>query len=340
LVPTSNVPGVTEELSFDVVGIGNALVDVLAHHDDEFLARYGMTKSKMELIDADRAEQLYPALGQSLEMSGGSAANTIAGVASFGGKAAFLGRVFDDSLGEVFAHDLQASGVFFRSKPATEGPRTGRCLIVVTPDAHRTMNTYLGAASFFCTQDVDAELVSSAKVTFLEGYLFDRPESKEAYWAATDVAHKAGRKVALTLSDLFCVERHRADWVDLVRDRVDILFANEHEAMALWECDDIPSAVERARENVEIGCITCGPEGSIVVSGDETYKVAAEPVDHLIDTTGAGDLYAAGFLYGFTQGRGLPESGRLGSIAASAVLGHMGARPGLSLAQLLDVLDR
>lgn len=337
---TSNVPRVTAELSFDVVGIGNALVDVLAHHDDEFLARYGMTKSKMELIEAERADELYSALGQSLEMSGGSAANTIAGVASFGGKAAFLGRVHDDSLGEVFAHDLQASGVFFRSKPAVDGPGTGRCMIIVTPDAHRTMNTYLGASSFFCPSDVDEEMVRGAKVTFLEGYLFDRPESKDAYWTATDVAHKAGRQVALTLSDLFCVERHRDDWSPLVRERVDILFANEHEAMALWKCDDVATAVERARADVGVACITCGPEGSIVVAGDETHEIAAEPVAHLVDTTGAGDLYAAGFLYGFTQGRPLPECGRLGSIAASAVLGHMGARPGLSLAQLVDVLDR
>ncbi|HEY8544911.1 MAG TPA: adenosine kinase [Acidimicrobiales bacterium] len=329
----------TEELRFDVVGIGNALVDVLAHHGDDFLERFGMTKSKMELIDADRAEELYAALGSGLEMSGGSAANTIAGVASFGGKAAFLGRVHDDDLGAAFAHDLRSLGVTFTSKPATEGPRTGRCLIVVTPDAHRTMNTYLGAASHFCTEDVDEEMVANAKVTFLEGYLFDRPESKEAYRAASDIAHGAGRKVALTLSDLFCVERHREDWLPLVRERVDILFANDAEAMALWQCDDVPTAVERAREFVEIGCITCGAEGSIVVSGDETYKIAAEPVEP-VDTTGAGDLYAAGFLYGYTQGRPLPECGRLGSIAASAVLGHMGARPGLSLAQLIDVLER
>ncbi len=333
------MPGVTAELQFDVVGIGNALVDVLAHHGDDFLERYGMTKSKMELIDADRAEELYGALGSSLEMSGGSAANTIAGVASFGGKAAFLGRVYDDGLGAAFAHDLRSLGVTFRAKPATDGPKTGRCMIIVTPDAHRTMNTYLGAASFFCTADVDADMVSAAKVTFLEGYLFDRPESKDAYRAASDIAHQAGRKVALTLSDLFCVERHREDWLPLVRDRVDILFANDAEAMALWQCDDIPTAVERARENVEIACITCGPEGSIVVNGDDTHKVPAEPVQ-LVDTTGAGDLYAAGFLYGYTQDRPLPECGRLGSVAASAVLGHMGARPGLSLAQLIGVLDR
>lgn len=330
----------TAELSFDVVGIGNALVDVLAHHDDAFVAGHGMTKGIMHLIETERAEELYEAIGPSLEMSGGSAANTIAGVASFGGKAAFLGRVFDDALGEVFAHDLQSNGVFFRAKPATDGPSTGRCMIIVHPDAQRTMNTYLGASSWFCPQDVDAELVRSAKVTFLEGYLFDQPASKEAYWAATEIAHDADRKVALTLSDLFCVERHRDDWASLVRERVDILFANESEAMALWQCDDVETAVERARQDVEVAAITLGPEGSVVVAGDETHQVAAHPVEKLIDTTGAGDLYAAGFLYGLTHDRPLPECGRLGSIAASAVLGHVGARPGLSLAQLLTVLDR
>jgi sugar/nucleoside kinase (ribokinase family) len=331
---------VTAELSFDVVGIGNALVDVLAHHDDDFVARHGMTKGTMDLIDTERAEELYASLGNSLEMSGGSVANTIAGVASFGGKAAFLGRVYDDSLGEVFAHDLRSSGVFYRAKPAADGPSTGRCMIIVHPDAQRTMNTYLGASSFFCPTDVDEEIVTNAQVTLLEGYLFDRPESKDAYWAASDIAAKAGRKVALTLSDLFCVERHRSDWVTLVRDRVNILFANEDEAMNLWQVDDVAAAVEKARSDVEIACITLGSEGSIVVSGDETHRIPAEPVEHLVDTTGAGDLYAAGFLFGYTQGRPLPECGRLGSIAASAVLGHMGARPGLSLAQLVDVLDR
>jgi len=332
---------VTAELSYDVVGIGNALVDVLAHHDDAFVAGHGMTKGTMDLIDEERATYLYAALGHdTLEMSGGSAANTIAGVASFGGRAAFLGRVHDDELGEVFGHDLRASGVSFHAKPATTAPSTGRCLIIVHPDAQRTMNTYLGASSFFSPEDVDADLISASQVTFLEGYLFDRPESKDAYWTASDIATQAGRKVALTLSDLFCVERHKADWVSLVRDRVDILFANETEAMALWDCPDVASAVERARQDVGISCITLGPEGSIVVAGDETHKIAAEPVEHLVDTTGAGDLYAAGFLYGYTSGRTLPEAGRLGSIAASAVLGHMGARPGLSLAQLVDLLDR
>lgn len=329
----------TQDLLFDVVGIGNALVDVLAHRDDSFLEVHGMTKGCVDLIDTQRAEELYQAMGPGLEASGGSAANTIAGVASFGGRSAFLGRVYDDDLGAVFAHDLRSSGVYYETKPAIDGPPTGRCLIVVTPDAQRTMNTYLGASVLFGPEDVDLDLLSRSKVTFLEGYLFDRPESKRAYWRATEIARDAGREVALTLSDLFCVERHRDDWLPLVRDRVDILFANEVEAKALWDCDDVASAVEHARREVAIGCITLGKEGSIVVAGDEVHEVAAFPVEHLVDTTGAGDLYAAGFLYGYTQGRPLPECGRLGSIAAAAVLGHTGARPGLSLAQLLVLLE-
>jgi sugar/nucleoside kinase (ribokinase family) len=330
---------VTRDQSFDVVGIGNALVDVLAHRDDAFLDQYAMVKDAMVLIDTERAETLYRAIGSGLEVSGGSVANTIAGVASFGGRSAFLGRVYDDELGAVFAHDLRAHGVHFDGKPALDGPLTGRCLIVVTPDAQRTMNTYLGASALFGPADVDADLVARSKVTFLEGYLFDRPESKKAYWSATEIAHAAGQEVALTLSDLFCVERHRDDWLPLVRDRVDILFANEVEAMALWQCDDVASAVEHARRDVVVGCITRGAAGSIVVAGDVVHQVAAHPVDHVVDTTGAGDLYAAGFLYGYTQGRPLPECGRLGSVAAAAVLGHTGARPELSLAQLLEVLD-
>ena len=329
----------TEPLSFDVVGIGNALVDVLTHQEEAFLVEHGMTKGSMTLIEPELAEQIYSAMGAGLEMSGGSAANTIAGVASFGGRAAYMGRVHDDTLGAVFAHDLQSIGVHFGSKARPDGPPTGRCMIVVTPDAERTMNTCLGSSAMFCPEDVDAALIRSAKVTYLEGYLFDRPESKDAYWTASEFASAAGNKVALTLSDLFCVERHRADWLELIHDRVDIIFANESEALALWGCDDIETAVERARSDVAIACITRGEKGSLVVNGDEVHEVPAHPVEHLVDTTGAGDLYAAGFLYGYTQDRSLPDCGRLGSVAAAAVLGHYGARPGLSLAQFVDLLD-
>jgi sugar/nucleoside kinase (ribokinase family) len=324
----------TADATLDVVGIGNALVDVLSHETDEFIETQGLVKSAMTLIEPDRAEQLYAAMGPGIELSGGSAANTIAGVASFGGRAAYMGRVFDDQLGGVFAHDLRAQGVVFENKPATDGPATGRCLIVVTPDAHRTMNTCLGASAFFGPADVDAELIRSGQVTFLEGYLFDRPESMEAYWVASKYAHEAGRKVALTLSDLFCVERHHDEFLPLVRERIDILFANESEACALWGCDEVGAAVERARAEVGIACITLSDKGSVVVAGPETYEVPAQPVE-VVDTTGAGDLYAAGFLYGYTSGRPLPECGRLGSLAAAEVISHIGARPEVALSSLV-----
>jgi sugar/nucleoside kinase (ribokinase family) len=324
----------TADATLDVVGIGNALVDVLSHETDEFIAAQGLVKSAMTLIEPDRAEQLYAAMGPGIEMSGGSAANTVAGVASFGGRAAYLGRVYDDQLGAVFGHDLRAQGVTFNNKPATEGPSTGRCLIVVTPDAHRTMNTCLGASAFFGPDDVDPDLVRSGKVTFLEGYLFDRPESMDAYWVASKLAQEAGRKVALTLSDLFCVERHQEAFLPLVRERVDILFANEAEACALWGCDEVGAAVERARAEVAIACITLSEKGSVVVAGPETYEIPAHPVE-VVDTTGAGDLYASGFLYGYTTGRPLPECGELGSMAAAEVISHIGARPEVPLSTLL-----
>jgi sugar/nucleoside kinase (ribokinase family) len=321
----------------DVVGIGNALVDVLTHEEDGFIEAHGLVRGAMTLIDTERAEQLYAAMGAGIEVSGGSAANTISGIASFGGKAAYIGRVFDDQLGAVFAHDMRSTGVVFRSAPATEGPPTGRCLIVVTPDAQRTMNTYLGSSEFFGPEHVDSELIAAAQVTFLEGYLFDRPEAKEAYWKASRVAHDAGRRVSLTLSDTFCVERHRTEWRDLVADQVDILFANEHEALALYEVDTFEEALAAARADVEVAIITRGPAGSVVARGDEVAVVDRHPVE-VVDTTGAGDLYAAGFLYGFTHDRPLAECGHLGSIAASAVLGHTGARPGVSLHQLITPL--
>jgi sugar/nucleoside kinase (ribokinase family) len=325
----------TTDASLDVVGIGNALVDVISHETDEFIAAHGLVKSAMTLIETDRAEELYAAMGVAIETSGGSVANTAAGVASFGGRTAYLGRVYDDQLGAVFAHDMKAQGVHFANPPVHDGPPTGRSLIVVTPDAHRTMNTYLGASAFFGPDDVDAEIIRSAQVTILEGYLFDRPESQDAYWTASKYARDAGRKVALTLSDLFCVERHRDGFLPLVRERVDILFANETEACALWGCDGVGAAVERARAEVAVACITLSEKGSVVVSGAETHEVPAHPVD-VVDTTGAGDLYAAGFLYGYTAGLPLPRCGELGSLAAAEVISHIGARPEISLASLLD----
>ena len=320
------------------MGIGNALVDVLSHEDDAFLETHGLVKGAMALIDTERAEQLYAAMGPGIEMSGGSVGNTIAGIASFGGKAAYLGRVFDDQLGQVFAHDMRSQGVVFTCPPAREGPPTGRSLIVVTPDAQRTMNTYLGASAFFGPNDVDAELVQRAKVTFLEGYLFDRPESKDAYWKASDIATEAGSKVAITLSDPFCVERHHGDFLSFVRERVDILFANEAEASVLWGTDDIETVIETARAEVGITCLTLGPRGSVVIAADQTHQIPPHPVE-VVDTTGAGDLYAAGFLYGYTAGRPLPECGRLGSLAASEVISHVGARPETDLVSLIDRLE-
>ena len=317
----------------DVVGIGNALVDVLSHEEDAFVEKNSLARGAMTLVEADRATELYDAMGPGVEVSGGSAANTVAGVASFGGRAAYLGKVHDDQLGEVFAHDMRANGVVFRAVPATDGPPTGRCLIVVTPDAERTMSTFLGASSDFGPDDVDEDLVASGRITYLEGYLFDRPEAKAAYRRASDIAHAADRQVALTLSDTFCVERHLDEWRTLVVDAVDVLFANEAELEALYGVP-LEQAVERARSEVGLACVTMGPRGSRLVTADETVEVAAEAVPAVVDTTGAGDLYASGVLYGLSQGLPLAECGRLGSLAASAVIVHTGARPDRSLSEL------
>jgi sugar/nucleoside kinase (ribokinase family) len=325
--------------AIDVVGIGNALVDVLSHEEEDFLPANDLVKASMALIDTERAESLYGVMGAGIEASGGSAANTIAGIASFGGTAAYIGRVRDDQLGTVFGHDLRAAGVLFRSPPATDGPPTGRCLIVVTPDAERTMSTYLGSSELLGPELVDPELIAAAQVTYLEGYLFDRVPAQEAYWKASQTAHDAGRRVSLTLSDTFCVERHRNEWRQLVADQVDVLFANEEEAKALYEVDTFEEALTAARADVEVAIVTCGSNGSVIARGDEVVQVPAHPVEKVVDTTGAGDLYAAGFLFGFTRDRSLEDCGRLGSVAASAVIGHTGARPGLSLAQLADALD-
>ncbi len=330
---------VTTHPTHDVVGIGNALVDVLSHEDEAFVDAHDLTKGAMTLVEDDRVAELYSAMSHRTEMSGGSAANTLVGVASFGGRAAYIGRVHDDALGAVFAHDMASLDVDFASPRATDGPATGRCLIVVTPDAQRTMSTYLGASSLLGPDHVDLELVRAAKVTFLEGYLFDRDEAKAAYRVAAEAAHEAGREVALTLSDGFCVERHRDDFLALVDGGVDILFANTDEITRLYEVDDVDDAVAKVRGRCRIACITKGRHGSVVIAGDDTYEIAPHEVPKRVDTTAAGDLYAAGFLYGYTQDMTLDQCGRLGSIAAAAVIGHTGARPGLSLAQLVHLLD-
>jgi sugar/nucleoside kinase (ribokinase family) len=325
----------TKPATRDVVGLGNALVDVLSHEADAFLDEHGLVRGAMDLIDTERAELLYDSMGPATEISGGSTANTMVGIASLGGTSAFIGRVRDDTLGKVFAHDIRAAGVEFVTAAASSGQPTGRCLIVVTPDAERTLNTYLGAAAEFGPEDVDGDVVAGAQVTYLEGYLWDQPRAKEAFRHAARLAHDAGRRVALTLSDGFCVDRHRGDFVDLIEREVDILFANEGEICSLYEVDDFDAALQRVNHHCEIAALTRSAKGSLIVRGEEVHLIDAQPVPSgVVDTTGAGDQYAAGFLYGFTHGHDLGTCGRLGAIAAAEVISHLGARPEVSLAGL------
>jgi sugar/nucleoside kinase (ribokinase family) len=321
--------------TLDVVAIGNALVDVLSHEGDAFLDEHGLVRGAMDLIDAERAEALYAAMGPGIEVSGGSGANTVVGISSLGGRAAFVGRVRDDQLGEVFGHDIRSAGVRFETSAATEGMPTGRCLIVVTPDAERTLNTFLGAASEIGPADVTPHLIAEAQVTYLEGYLFDQPSAKEAFRHAAKLAHEAGRRVALSLSDSFCVDRHRDDFRALVEHDVDVLFANEAEICSLYEVDLFDDALQNVLHHCEIAALTRSAAGSVVVSGDDVHVVDAHPVaGSVVDTTGAGDQYAAGFLYGLTHGYDLGTCGRVGALAASEVIAHLGARPEQSLADL------
>jgi sugar/nucleoside kinase (ribokinase family) len=320
---------------YDVVGIGNAIVDVIARADDAFLAAKKLAKGAMTLIDEKQAEALYAAMGPGTESSGGSAGNTMAGIASLGGKGAYIGKVRDDQLGQVFAHDMRAIGVSFDSKPATDGPATARCLILVTPDAQRTMNTYLGACVNLGPADVDEAVVKAARVTYLEGYLWDPPQAKEAFVKAAKIAHAAGRKVSLSLSDAFCVDRHRESFRDLVANHVDILFANESEIKSLYEVESFDAALQAVRGSCEIACLTRSEKGSVIVAGEEVHVIDAERVGAVVDTTGAGDLYAAGFLYGWTHGYGLARAGRIASVAAAEAISHVGARPQTNLKALV-----
>ena len=329
-----NDPGVTH----DVIAVGNALVDVIATRDDDFVASMQMEKGSMMLIDGDRALQLYSALDGAVQMSGGSAANTIAGIASFGGKAAFIGKVADDAVGDVFGHDLRAIGVTFVKPFGGNSIPTGRCMIVVTPDAQRTMNTYLGISSLLMPEDIDSAAIASAAMLYLEGYLFDRDEAKTAFRIAAGHAHAAGRQVALTLSDSFCVDRHRADFRALIADGVDVLFGNEAELLSLYETDTFEFAVTQLRRECTVAAITRSEHGSVVVTPDEVIAVPAKPVEQVIDTTGAGDLYAAGFLYGYTRGLPLATCADLGHIASAEVISHVGPRPLVSLASLIPAL--
>lgn len=320
--------------TLDILGIGNAIVDVLAPTDDAFLAGRGLPKGGMQLIDTTQAEALYAAMPAGVESSGGSAANTCAVAAALGAKVGFLGKVAADQLGQVFAHDIKAAGVHFPTAPLASGAPTARCLILVTPDGQRTMNTFLGACVTFGPEDVDAAEVARAKVVYLEGYLFDPPDAQAAFRAAAKAAHAAGRKVALTLSDPFCVGRHRDAFRAFVAEECDILFANEAEILALYETEDFEVAAARVAQDVEIAALTRSEQGSVILSGGQRHVVAAQPTT-VVDTTGAGDAYAAGFLAAWTAGKPLAEAGRWGSIAAAEVISHYGARPQADLKALV-----
>lgn len=316
---------------FDLIGIGNAIVDVVAPADHGFLSKHDMHPGSMQLIDAARAESLYRAMPPGVERSGGSAANTCAVAAGLGARVAFLGKVAPDPLGEVFRHDISAAGVHFPTAPAAGGGApTARCLILVTADGQRTMNTFLGASVAFAAGDVDAAVVGDALITYLEGYLYDPPSAKQAFAAAAAAAHAAGRQVALSLSDAFCVNRHRDAFRALVREEVDILFANEAEICALYEEEKFNLAAERARSEVKLVALTRGGDGSLVLRGAERVVVPAAPAT-VVDTTGAGDAYAAGFLAALARGKALDVCGALGSTAAAACIGQYGARPDVDL---------
>ena len=319
---------------FDVVSMGNALVDVLAHENDDFVVRTGVERGAMTLVDRVRSDEIYAHMSPTTEASGGSAANTAAGVALFGGRAAYLGRVADDTFGKVFTHDLRAAGVYFESPVADTATPTGRCLVIVTSDAQRTMCTYLGAGVELDTRYVDESVVESAAVTYLEGYIWDLPAAKEAVRHAATVARRADRRVALTLSDPFCVERHREEFRDLIEHHIDILFANEHEITSLYEVESFDEAMHVVRGKCEIAALTRGPHGSVIVAGDDVHVIDPEPVT-VVDTTGAGDSYAAGFLYGLTHRRRLTACGRLASQAAAETISQLGARPARPLSDFL-----
>jgi sugar/nucleoside kinase (ribokinase family) len=320
---------------FDVLGIGNAIVDVIARTEDDFLAKQKMRKGAMQLIDEAQAGAIYDAMGPAVEVSGGSAANTIVGVASLGGRAAFIGKVKDDELGRVFAHDIRAAGVAFATPPASAGPSTARCYVLVTPDGERTMNTYLGAAQDLHPNDIDADAIAAARIIYLEGYLWDPPHAKEAFLKAAKIAHGSERDVALTLSDAFCVGRYRAEFLDLIRTgTVDIVFANESELHSLYETADFDTAVNALRNDVRLAVITRSEKGCLVVTREETDAIPASPIERLVDATGAGDLFAAGFLVGLSRGVDYRTAARLGALAAAEVIQHLGARPETSLKNL------
>jgi sugar/nucleoside kinase (ribokinase family) len=320
--------------AYDVVAVGNAIIDILKAVPDSFLAEEGIAKGGMTLIDEARADHLTKRLADAVVAAGGSAANTVTGISSFGGATGYIGKVADDELGARFTREFRGAGVAFDTPPRSGAPGTARCLIAVTSDGQRSMSTYLGASTMLNAADIDATLISSGATLFLEGYLFDRDEAKAAFVRAAEIARAAGRKVALTLSDTFCVDRHRESFKHLVAGHVDILFSNEHEIHALYGGADINAALETARAACPIVCVTRSAAGSIIAAGDQTVEVAAMPVSHVVDTTGAGDQYAAGFLFGYAKERSLAECGALASLAAAEVISHMGPRPETNLRAL------
>lgn len=338
---TSKVLSMTQTLPaprFDVLCIGNAIVDVLGRVEDDFIVREGLVKGEMRLVDAGRSAEIYGHLGQVVRMSGGSAGNTAAGVGSLGGTVCYIGKVADDDLGRAYAHDLGHLGIRFATPPLSGGAPTAVCIVLITPDGERTMNTYLGACQSLTTADVeaDADAIAGAAITYLEGYLWDPPEAKQAFRRAAEIAHASGRQVAITLSDSFCVDRHRAEFLSLIRTgTVDIVFANEHELKALYETGDIDAAVAALKEDCTIAAVTLGAGGSLALTRDETFHVRAAPVDQVTDLTGAGDLYASGFLYGLARGMPLADCAAIGGLCAAEVITQIGPRPMRSLADLV-----
>jgi adenosine kinase len=323
------------QAKYDVLGIGNAIFDVLVQTDEGFLARHGMTKGGMALIDEARALAIYGDMGPAVEMSGGSAANTIVGIASLGARTAFIGKVKDDQIGRLYSHDIKAANVAFATAPASGGPATGCSYILVTPDGERTMNTYLGAAQELMPGDIDPAEIAASSIVYLEGYLWDPKNAKDAFLKASKVAHDAGRQVALTLSDAFCVDRYRAEFLDLMRGgTVDLIFANEAELQSLYQTADFDTALTQLRKDVALGIVTRSEKGCVVAAKDGVTAVPAFPIAKLVDTTGAGDLFAAGFLFGLVRGASHENCGRLGALAAAEVIQHIGARPQASLKEL------
>ena len=323
------------DAKYDVLGIGNAIFDVLVKTDEGFLAAHGMTKGSMALIDEARATAIYRDMGPATEMSGGAAANTIVGIASLGARAAYVGKVKDDQIGRLYTHDIRAAGVAFETKAAVDGPATGCSYILVTGDGERTMNTYLGAAQELTPADIDAADIAASRIIYLEGYLWDPKNAKEAFVKASRIAHESGREVALTLSGSFCVDRYRDEFLELMRNgTVDIVFANEAELHSLYQTSDFDAALTRLRQDTRLGIVTRSEQGCVVASGDGVIAVPACPIETLVDTTGAGDLFAAGFLFGLVRGAGHENAGRLGALAAAEVIQHIGARPQVSLKEL------